>query len=75
MRRNGWERLARDWASEGYGRTEQAKSRIRRLGQQHSVTYFRYDSGTGIEKMIRSNLSQKDVLAGLVRHEFSASSL
>lgn len=64
-------------ASEGfdYGRTQQAKSRIRRLGQKHPVTYFRYESGTGIEQMIRLNLSQKDVLAGLVRKEFSASSL
>lgn len=36
-------------------RMEQAKSRIR------------YNSGTGIETLIRRNLAQKDVLAGLVR--------
>jgi len=60
-------------ASEGfdYGRTEQARSRIRRLGQTQPITYVHYSSGTGIEDLVKANLSRKDALAGLVRKHFT----
>lgn len=60
-------------ASEGYdyGKTEQARSRIRRMGQTKDVTYYRYGSGTGIEDLVQQNLTEKDLLASIVRRKFS----
>lgn len=50
-----------------YGRTTQAASRIRRLGQQHDIAYVDHMSVHGIDTMIRKNSSKKGWLAALVR--------
>lgn len=53
-----------------YGRLEQAKSRIRRLGQKNPIEYTEHVSEFGIDAMIAKNIKNKKWLAELVRHTF-----
>lgn len=52
-----------------YGEVEQARSRIRRLGQARALTYTTHVSDLGIDVLVAKNLRKKGWLAGLVRHE------
>lgn len=56
-----------------WGRMEQARSRVRRLGQEREIRYVTHESGLGIDQMVKRNLGVKSWLAELVRHEFDPS--
>ncbi|MCQ9162984.1 SNF2-related protein [Arthrobacter sp. STN4] len=53
-----------------YGRQQQAKSRIRRLGQESAIEYTEHVTDLGIDALIAKNLTKKGWLADLVRHAF-----
>lgn len=53
-----------------WGRLQQAKARIRRLGQTEALTYVHHQSEFGISDMIRQNLDRKAWLDDIVRREF-----
>lgn len=50
-----------------YGQVEQAKKRIRRIGQTGDITYTFYHSHLGISNVVWRNLERKGTLADLVR--------
>ncbi|MET8605690.1 DEAD/DEAH box helicase [Streptomyces rubiginosohelvolus] len=52
-----------------YELVEQARSRIRRMGQTRPLTYTTHVSDLGIDVLVAQNLRRKDWLARLVRHE------
>ncbi|WP_103529785.1 DEAD/DEAH box helicase [Streptomyces sp. SM12] len=52
-----------------YGDIQQARSRIRRLGQQQPLTYTTHTSDLGIDALIGQNLGRKGWLAELLRRE------
>jgi hypothetical protein len=52
-----------------YGKVEQARGRIRRLGQMRPLTYTTHLSELGIDQLVAANLQKKDWLARLVRRE------
>lgn len=52
-----------------YGRMEQARSRIRRIGQDRPIWYSTHVSEYGIDALIAQNLGLKSWMAALVRHE------
>ncbi|OEV11341.1 hypothetical protein AN218_13405 [Streptomyces nanshensis] len=52
-----------------YGEVEQARSRIRRLGQTRALTYITHVTDLGIDVLVAKNLRKKGWLADLVRHE------
>ncbi|WP_127452797.1 DEAD/DEAH box helicase [Streptomyces sp. B29(2018)] len=52
-----------------YGQVEQARSRIRRLGQTRELTYVTHLADLGIDRLIAKNLRKKDWLARLLRRE------
>lgn len=52
-----------------YGQVQQARSRIRRLGQTRALTYSTHVSDLGIDVLVAKNLRKKGWLAQLVRHE------
>lgn len=50
-----------------FARVEQARKRVRRLGQTRDLRYVEHDSALGISTVVRENLRCKDFLARLVR--------
>lgn len=52
-----------------YGRTVQAKSRVRRLGQTRPIAYTYHSSTLGIDQLIAANHHRKAWLAELLRHK------
>lgn len=52
-----------------FARIAQAGKRIRRLGQQHDLTFVQHESTLGISRLIRDNLTNKDFLSQLVRRQ------
>lgn len=58
-----------------YGDVKQARSRIRRLGQERPLTYTAHLSDLGIDRLVAKNLRKKDWLASLVRHEIDPTTI
>lgn len=58
-----------------YGQVSQARSRIRRLGQERPLTYTAHLSDLGIDRMVAKNLRKKDWLASLLRHEIDPTTI
>ncbi|MFE0776889.1 helicase-related protein [Streptomyces sp. NPDC058861] len=56
-----------------FGQVEQARSRIRRLGQQNPLVYTTHTSDLGIDVLVARNLRKKDWLARLMRREIDPS--
>ncbi|MFJ1855668.1 helicase-related protein, partial [Streptomyces sp. NPDC088166] len=50
-----------------FGQVEQARSRIRRLGQENALVYTTHTSDLGIDTLVARNLRKKDWLAALLR--------
>lgn len=50
-----------------YGKIDQAKHRIKRLGQERDITYTYYESPFGLYNMIKSNLSRKKSLKQFIK--------
>ncbi|GLF98172.1 DEAD/DEAH box helicase [Streptomyces yaizuensis] len=58
-----------------FGQVEQARSRIRRLGQQHPLVYTTHTSDLGIDTLVARNLRNKSWLAQLMRREIDPSGI
>lgn len=52
-----------------YGKVDQAKYRIKRLGQEKDIQYYFFPSDLGIYNMIKSNLHRKESLDKIVKRE------
>lgn len=52
-----------------YGKIEQAKYRIKRIGQERDIRYYYFLSECGINEMILKNLDQKRNLSDLIKEK------
>lgn len=52
-----------------YGKMEQSKARIKRLGQERDIIYYYFDSPFGIHNMIKENIKKKRNLSDLMIEE------
>ena len=52
-----------------YGKVDQAKYRIKRIGQERDIRYFYFHSDMGIYSMIENNLDKKESLDRIVKRE------
>lgn len=52
-----------------YGKVDQAKYRIKRIGQERDIQYFYFHSNMGIYSMIENNLDKKEGLDRIVKRE------
>ncbi|MFB6814349.1 helicase-related protein [Streptomyces sp. NPDC056347] len=58
-----------------FGQVEQARSRIRRLGQKNALVYTTHTSDLGIDALVARNLGKKEWLAQLMRREIDPSGI
>ena len=50
-----------------YGKVDQAKHRIKRIGQEKDIRYYYFYSDTGIYSMIEKNLERKESLGEIIK--------
>lgn len=58
-----------------FGQVQQARSRVRRMGQTRALTYATHLSDLGIDQLVVRNLQKKDWLSRLVRHEIDPTTI